>query len=180
MQRLWHACLGSAAILTLTGLALARSAEAHVFPDPTYVATESATSVELSLPNERRVPMTAFELRVPAGFRVEEAAPADGWTSSAAPRRATWTGGSLPALASTTFSVRLDVRRAPGNVTLEAVERYRDGGRVFWPVTLVVVPADEPSEQLGVALVVGLVGLLGLTVGAAFLWRRTSRPLQEK
>ena len=180
MQRLWHACLGSAAILTLTALALARAAEAHVFPDPTYVATESATSVELSLPNERRVPMTAFELRVPAGFRVEEAAPADGWTSSATPRRATWAGGSLPAFATTTFSVRLAVRRAPGNVTLEAVERYRDGGRVVWPMTLVVVPADEPSERLGVALVVGLVGLLALTIGAAFLWRRTGRSLQEK
>jgi hypothetical protein len=180
MQRLWQACLASAALLTLAGLALARAAEAHVFPNPTYVATESATDVELSLPNERRVPMTAFELRVPAGLRVEKAAPADGWTGSATPRRATWTGGSLPAFANTTFSVRLAVRRAPGNVTLDAIEKYRDGGRVFWPVTLVVVPADEPSEQLGVALIVGLVGLIGLTIGAALLWRRTGRSLQEK
>ena len=180
MQRLWQGCLASAAVLTLAGLALARATEAHVFPDPTYVATESATTIELSLPNERRVTMTDFELHVPEGFRVEEAEPADGWTSSAAPRRATWTGGSLPAFANTTFSVRLAVSRAPGNVTLEAVEHYKDGGRAFWPVTLVVVPAEEPSEQLGVALIVGLVGLLGLTIGAAFLWRRTGRSLQEK
>jgi hypothetical protein len=124
--------------------------------------------------------MTAFELRVPSGLRVEAAAPADGWTSSATRKRATWSGGSLPAFANTTFSVRLAVRRAPGNVTLDAIERYRDGGRVFWPVTLVVVPADEPSEQLGVALVVGLVGLLGLTIVAAFLLRRAGRSLQEK
>jgi hypothetical protein len=124
--------------------------------------------------------MTAFELRVPAGLRVEEAAPADGWTSAATPRQATWTGGSLPPFANATFSVRLAVRRAPGNVTLDAVERYPDGGRVTWPVTLVVVPADEPSEQLGVALVIGLVGLLGLTLGAALLWRRSGRSLQEK
>jgi len=180
MQRLWQTCVGSAAVLTLAGLALARAAEAHVFPDPTYVATGSVTDVGLSLPNERRITMTGFELRVPTGFRIEEAAQADGWTSSATPRRATWTGGHLPAFANTTFSVRLAVRRAPGNVTLDAIEHYKDGGRVFWPVTLVVVPADKPSEQLGVALIVALVGLLGLTIGGALLWRRTGRTLQEK
>jgi uncharacterized protein YcnI len=180
MQRQWHACLGTLAVLMLAGLALVPAAEAHVFPDPTYLETETTSSVELFLPNERRIPMTAFELRVPAGLRVEEAAPADGWTSAATAKQATWTGGSLPPFANATFSVRLAVSRAPGNVTLEAVERYPDGRHVSWPVTLVVVPADEPSQHLGVAVVVGLVGLLGLTVAAALLWRRSGRSLQEK
>jgi hypothetical protein len=179
MQLRWQARLASAAVLTLVGLTLAGAAGAHVFPSPTYVATGSTTSVELSLPNERRIPMTAFELRVPAGMRVEEAMPAPGWTGSAARRRATWTG-SLPALTTVNLTVRLGVRRAPGNVTLEAVELYGDGGKVFWPVTLVVVPADKPAEQLGVALVIGLIGLLALTIGGAFLWRRAGRTLQEK
>ena len=180
MQLRWQSCLGGAAVLTLVGLALARAAGAHVYPNPTYVATGSTSSVELSLPNERRIPMTAFELRVPTGMRVAEALPAPGWTGSATRRRATWTGGSLPALTTANFSVRLETRRAPGNVTLDAIERYGDGGTVLWPVTLVVVPAEEPSEQLGVALIVGLVGLLALTIGGAVLWRRTTRPLQEK
>jgi uncharacterized protein YcnI len=179
MQLRWQACLGGAAVLTLVGLALARAAGAHVYPYPTYVVTGSTTSVELSLPNERRVPMTAFELRVPTGMRVVEAMTAPGWSGSTTRRRATWKG-SLPALTTANFSVRLETRSAPGNVTLEAVERYPDGGKVVWPVTLTVVPADEPSEQLGVALIVGLVGLLALTVGGAVLWRRTTRPLQEK
>ena len=179
MQLRWQACLGSAAVLTLVGLALARAAGAHVFPNPAYVASGSTTSLELSLPNERRIPMTAFELRVPTGMRVAEALPAPGWKGSVRRRRATWTG-SLPALTTANFSLRLETRRAPGNVTLEAIERYPDGGKVVWPVTLTVVPADEPAEQLGVALIVGLVGLLALTIGGALLWRRTTRPLQEK
>ena len=179
MQLRWQACVGSAAVLTLAGLALAPPAQAHVYPDPTYIATGSTSSVELSLPNERRIPMTAFELNVPTGMRVVEAMPAPGWSGSVTPRRATW-AGRLHALTTAKFTVRLETRRAPGNVTLEAVERYPDGGKVIWPVTLVVVPADEPSEQLGVALIVGLLGLLGLTIGGALLWRRTGRTLQEK
>jgi hypothetical protein len=86
----------------------------------------------------------------------------------------------VPALTTGDFAFRLETSRAPGNVTLRAVELYDDGGRVFWPVTLVVVPADEPSEQFGFALIVGLLGLLGLTIGGALLWRRTGRTLQEK
>jgi uncharacterized protein YcnI len=179
MQLRWHACVGSAAVLTIAGLALAQAAQAHVYPNPTYVATGATTNVELSLPNERLLPMTAFELNVPTGIRVVGAMPAPGWSDAVTRRRATWTG-RLHALTTANFTVRLETSRAPGNVTLEAVERYPDGGKVTWPVTLVVVPADKPSEQLGVALIVGLVGLLGLTIGGAVLWRRTGHTLQEK
>jgi uncharacterized protein YcnI len=177
MQLRWQVCVGSAAVLTL---ALAQAAQAHVYPNPTYVKTGATTDIEISFPNERRAPMTGFELRVPAGMRIEAATSEPGWTGAAKQRLATWTGGSIPALTTGDFSFRLETSRAPGNVTLEAVELYDDGGKVFWPVTLVVVPADEPSEQLGIALIVGLIGLLGLTIGGAFLWRRTGRSLQEK
>jgi len=113
-------------------------------------------------------------------MRIEEATSEPGWTGAAKQRLATWTGGSLPALTTGDFAFRLETSRAPGNVTLRAVELYDDGGKVLWPVTLVVVPADEPSEQLGFALIIGLLGLLGLTIGGALLWRRTGRTLQEK
>ena len=179
MQVRWQACVRSAVVLTLAGLALAEAAQAHVYPTPTYIATGSTSSVELSLPNERRIPMTALALDVPTGMRVVEAMPAPGWSESATNRRATWTG-RLHAFETANFTVRLETSRVPGTVTLKAVERYPDGGKRIWPVTLLVVPADEPSEQLGVALVVALLGLLGLTIGGALLWRRTGRTLQEK
>jgi hypothetical protein len=169
----------SAVALALVAGIAAPVARAHVYATPTYVATGSTSSIELSLPNERQVPMTAFELRMPTGMRIVEAMPARGWSGSSTERRATWTG-RLPAFRTANFTVRIETRSAPGSVTLRAVERYPDGGTRNWPVTLLVVPADKPSEQLGAALVVGLLGLLGLTIGGAYLWRRTGRTLQEK
>ncbi len=166
--------------VALGGLGFAPEAGAHAFPTPTYVATDAISTVELSVPNERRRTMTSFELVAPAGLNIADVVATEGWTSAATPRRATWSGGGLPAFASTTFALKLAVDREPGTVVLEIVERYADGASVRWPVTLVVTPADEPSPQLGIALVVGLAGLLALTIGGALLWRRAGRSLQER
>ena len=166
--------------MTSVALVLAPSVAAHVFPFPTYVATDATTEVELSVPNERRVAMTGFTLQVPEGLAVADAVAAEGWTSASTPTRALWTDGDLPPFTTVTFAVRLDVDRDPGTVVLDAVERYRDGERVRWPMSLVVTPPDEASQQLGLALIAGVVGLLALTIGAAYLWRRTGRSLQER
>jgi hypothetical protein len=168
-----------AALSALAALATADSAAAHVFPMPTYLSSQGTTTVELSVPNERSARLTGFELRVPAGLEVAEAVPAEGWTNVASRRRALWTGGSIPRLVTVTFTVRLAVDTPPGTVVLDGIERFEDGRRVRWPVSVVVVPADEPAQRLGVALAVGLVGLLALTIGGAFLWRRTGRPLRD-
>ncbi len=170
----------AAVVCAAAFLAAAAGAGAHVFPTPTYVATGETSRVELSVPNERRVPMTEFELSAPTGLAIAEAAELEGWTSSATRRRALWTDGSLPSFTTVNFVMRLDVSREPGTVVLDAVERYEDGANVRWPMTLVVTPGDEPPQQLGVALLVGLVGLLALTIGAGLLWRRKGRPLQER
>jgi periplasmic copper chaperone A len=175
-----HTCVGIAAIAVAVALALAGPAAAHVFPMPTYVPTGSSSRIELSVPNERRVRMTGFELQVPTDVVVANARPTDGWTTATTGRRATWTDGDLSPYATETFALELDIAAAPGTIVLDAVERFDDGERVRWPVSLVVTPADEPSQRLGVALIVGVGGLLALTIGVAYLWRRTSRPLQEK
>jgi hypothetical protein len=170
---------GFAALVAVAALGLAGPGLAHVFPLPTYVASEGTTPVELTVPNERRVPLTGFELRVPAGLEVAGAGELEGWTSAATGRRASWTGGNLAPFASATFPVELEVGAPPGTVVLDAVERFEDGRHVRWPVSLVVVPADEPGQRLGVAVVVGVLGLLALTIGGALLWRRSTRQLRE-
>jgi hypothetical protein len=60
-------------------------------------------------------------------------------------------------------------------------QHYPDGGIVRWPVELTVVPApDNPSENLGVAVVAGIGGLLVLGLLGVLFWRRTTGPLQER
>jgi hypothetical protein len=59
-------------------------------------------------------------------------------------------------------------------------QHYPDGGVVRWPVPLTVVPADEPAQQLGLALVAGIGLLLALALVGVLLWRRTSGSLQER
>ena len=172
-----HVVIAAIAVVVLV---VAVPATGHVFPMPTYVATGSSSRVELSVPNERRVQMTGFELGVPTGVAVAEAVPTDGWTSTATERRATWSDGDLSPFATATFALELDIGAAPGTIVLDAVERFGDGEQVRWPVSLVVTPADEPSQRLGVALIVGLAGLLAFTIGAAYLWRRTRGSLQER
>ena len=56
-----------------------------------------------------------------------------------------------------------------------------DGGVVEWPVALTVTPATEsPSQNLALAGVVGLIGVLVVVAVAMLAWRRQARPLQEK
>ena len=155
----------SSSLRSASPSSLVDPAAAHVFPMPTYVPTGSSSRIELSVPNERRVPMTGFELQVPTGIAVANAGPTDGWTTATTVRRATWTDGDLSPFATETFALELDIGAAPGTIVVDAVERFDDGERVRWPVSLVVTPADEPSQRLGVALIVGVGGLLALTIG---------------
>jgi hypothetical protein len=61
----------------------------------------------------------------------------------------------------------------PGVVQLEAEQRYDDGSVVTWPVTLTITPAeDSPSQNLALAGVVGLLGLLVVVAIAMVAWRR--------
>jgi hypothetical protein len=56
---------------------------------------------------------------------------------------------------------------------LEAEQLYRTGDVVRWPVSLTVIPgSDTPSQNLGLAAVVGLIGLLAVAAVVVFAWRR--------
>jgi hypothetical protein len=47
-------------------------------------------------------------------------------------------------------------------------------------VPFTVTPANEPSQRLGAALIVAILGLLALTIGGGLVWRRHAGALQER
>ncbi len=171
----------SLAISVCSALVLAGSAFGHVFPTPQFLPGQSTESVTLDVPNERDVPMTGFVVKAPAGLEIEHAHPADGWDEEFDASSARWTGGPLAALTTTTFGISLRAEKEPGEAVLETELLYDDGGVVRWPVPMTVVPAEESASQnLALAAVVGLIGLLVVGAVAMLAWRRRTEPLQEK
>ena len=168
--------LAISACSALALLALAAPAAAHVVASPTFLPSKSSESISFEAPNERDDPMTSFTLTAPAGIEIEHAHPADGWDGSASDGVATWTGGSLPANQTGTFGVTLRADSEPGPVTLQARQGYDSGAVVEWPVDLTVTPPEEsPSENLALAGVVGLVGVL-VVAGVVLLAFRRRAP----
>jgi hypothetical protein len=156
-------------------LILAAPAAAHVVAAPPFVASGSSESVTFSGPNERDVPMTSFLLIAPAGVEIAHAHELEGWDESVEGSTATWLGGPLAPNEEIGFGVTLEADVEPGVVELQALQRYRDGGEVSWPVSLTITPADEsPSQNLALAGVVGLLGVLCVGAVAMLAWRRRS------
>jgi uncharacterized protein YcnI len=165
----------SLAISVCSALVLAGSASAHVVATPAFLPTGSSESVTFSGPNERDAPMTAFALTVPEGVEIEHAHEVAGWEEAVDGSTATWTGGPLGPNVEQGFGATLRADAEPGIVELQAEQRYADGSVVSWPVSLTVTPAtDSPSQNLALAGVVGLIGLLLVVAVAMLAWRRRS------
>jgi hypothetical protein len=169
----------SLAISVCSALVFAATAGAHVISMPSYVQGGETSSVLLSVPNERSKPMRAVTITVPRGFRIASARSVAEWNASVQGRTATWSGGALPVAVTAHLTLDLEAPEKPGVVTLLAKESYTDGA-VRWPVTLTVIPGKEASQNLGAALVVGILGLLAITGLALLFGRRRTRSLQEK
>jgi uncharacterized protein YcnI len=169
-----------AVAVAIAALVFAAPASAHVIVAPPFLPAESRTTLSLIGPNERDEPMTGFAVSVPNGFRILAAHSPQGWRAKVQERRAIWKGGSLDAGAEASFHIELQAPASPGAVELEAEQLYPGGEVVRWPIAMVVTPADEASQHLGLALFVGLVGLL-VTVGlVALAWWRRERSRQER
>jgi len=161
-------------------LGLPGRASAHVVAMPTYIPSKGSESLILEVPNERTEPMTSFVVNVPSGLEIEHVHPAAGWIESVDGSTARWTGGSLAARKQVDFRLTLRADAEPGNVDLDAEQLYDDGGVVTWPVTITVTPpAQSPSQNVALAGVVGLIGVL-VVAAVVMLSRRRSPPLQEK
>jgi uncharacterized protein YcnI len=168
----WSSLAISACSATLS-LAFIGSAEAHVVATPAFLPSKGQESITLEVPNERAGPMTAFVLTAPPGLTIHHTDPVDGWSDVVEGATATWSGGSLAPGALANFRVTLEADAGPGATALEAEQRYADGGVVDWPVTITITPAAEsPSQNLALAGVVGLIGVLVVVAVAMLAWRR--------
>jgi hypothetical protein len=169
----------SLAISACSALVFAATAEAHVVSMPSYVRAGETSSILLSVPNERPKPMRGVTITVPRGFRIVGARPVAEWTADVQGRTATWSGGALPVAVTAHLALELEAPEKPGVVTLLAKESYADGA-VRWPVSLTIVPGAQASQNLGAALVAGILGLLAITGLALLLGRRRGRGAQAR
>ena len=171
MARFSRALVGAA--LVAVALAVASPARAHVFAWPVALPEGDAQDVTLSGRNERTDPMTEFSVTAPAGVTLEHAHPVDGWTERLDGSTATWSGGPLPADADLDVLIRIRADVPPGPLELQAEQRYADGERVLWPVRFTVTPGSEsPSQNLAIAGMVALIGMLLVVAVALLAWRR--------
>jgi hypothetical protein len=153
-------------------LVVAGPARAHIDATPAFLVVDGTETISLTAHNDRAVPMDGFAVTASAGLRIEDVGELEGWTGSTDGMTATWTGNRLAAEDAGTFSVVLEAPSAPGPVSLQAEQRYPDGGALTWPVPLTVVPADESSSTGAWVYAVVAVGLLLAAMGVALAWRR--------
>jgi uncharacterized protein YcnI len=166
----------SLAISVCSGLLFVGAADAHVVPLPAYVVAGEPSRVLLSVPNERGLAMTGVSVTLPRRFHIAAAGSVAEWTATVRGRTATWSGGRLPPTVTAYLPLDVQAHVEPGQVTFVAKETYPDGEAVRWPVTLTVVPAEKESQNLGLALVVGIVGLVAITgLGLLLARRRVTR-----
>jgi len=172
----------SLAISVCSALVLAGTASAHVIATPTFLPSGSSESITFSGPNERNDPMTTFSLTAPAGLEIEHAHEIERWDESVEGSTATWNGGPVAPGEEVAFGMTLKTDAEPGVIELQADQGYADGSVVSWPVALTITPATESSSQnLALAVVVALIGLLAVVAVAMLAWRRrTTSTLQEK
>jgi uncharacterized protein YcnI len=168
------------AAAVLAALVFAVAASAHAFATPQFLPSGSSESITFSAPNERDDPMTGFALTVPAGLEIEHAHPVDGWSESVDGSTATWTSGAVAPGVEIGFGMSLKADADPGPVTVQAEQRYADGGVVSWPVALTITPAEEsPSQNLALAGVVALIGVLAIVAIGMLAWRRRTGPASD-
>ena len=165
----------SLAISVCSALVLAGTAAAHVVATPAYLPSGSSESIAFSGPNERDAPMIAFSATVPAGLEIVHAHEIEGWDESVDGSTATWLGGPLAANEEVGFGMTLKADAEPSVVEVQAEQRYAVGGVVSWPVAITITPATEtPSQNLALAGVVALIGVLLVVAVAMLAWRRRS------
>jgi uncharacterized protein YcnI len=175
----WSSLAISACNVVALALVVSAPAGAHVTAPRPFLSASDTDELDLLVPNERKAPMTGFVVVVPADFRIVSASSTDGWNAGADGKVASWHNGTLAPGAETTFALELEAPSEPGPATLRTQQHYPNGRVVRWDVGLTVTPVSEtaPAQNLGWAVISGLLGLLALTAVGVLLWRRRTAAL---
>ncbi len=170
MRRVLVVAAAAAALL------LPAVARAHVIVSPAYLEAGQRSTLTFGAPNEREHhAVTRLTVTAPPGVELFETSPPKGLQLTANGRTAVWTGRML---SDVTYELRIEAKatRAPGSATFQAVQRYDDGKTVHWTVGFTVLPAAPPPKQhLWPAFLAGIVGVVVIAGGLAFLRTRGGR-----
>ena len=176
-MRLW----ALAACVLASPLAAAGSAFAHISVTPGLLVVDETQTLSLSVHNDLDRPMSGLRVAAPSGLRIVGARTERVWQSVVENNTVTWTGGPLPPNTGNAFAldVAVDEATPPGPVQLQAEQLYPGGGKLPWPISVTLVPADDGSQWLTWAVVGGIVVLATAAIALIVLLRR-DRTLQEK
>ena len=183
----FHRALAAAAV---AALALPAAASAHAVVTPNVVLAKTLQFFTFSVPTEKEnASTTSIELTPPSGFAIDSFQPTPGWKrqvqstgsgDNAVVTKVTWTGGKVPTGEDSVFGFNAATNGSKSYL-FTVRQMYSDGEVVDWSGP---ESSDTPSPRLeaksslggggssstlgivalivaGVALVVGVVGLVG-------------------
>ena len=188
--RLVGTVAASAALAALAVLALPTLANAHAVVYPATSTPGAYEKYVLRVPNEKGVPTTRVELRLPAGVRVVSFGDVAGWqleTVTDSARNivaAIWTGTLQPARFIELPFIAVNPR-ADGPLVWPAFQTYADGERVEWTgpadgdrpasSTMISAPAAGPASSSNLATYLAGGALLLALVSLGLALRPVSR-----
>jgi hypothetical protein len=164
-------------------LVAAGAAFAHIGVTPRLLVVDDTRTLRLSVHNDLDRAMTGLAVAVPNGLRIVGAGADDAevWEDVVEDGAATWSGGPLApnSGAGFTLDVAVDAATPPGPIQLQAEQLYPGDGKLPWPISVTVVPADEESQPL-IWLIAGGIVLLATAGIVLIALQRRGRTLQEK
>lgn len=134
-----------AALVSLTGLAVASPALAHIDPDPTEAQAGSEVSVGFTVEHGCEGSSTAqLDMRLPEGATNPVPEPPGAWTGSVDGNVVTFEGGPLPDDQELTFRVRMGLPPTPDTTIYFPFVQRCEVGEIRW----IDIPTDDTSAEL--------------------------------
>lgn len=121
----------------LAVLLMSSTAQAHVVVQPAEVTTASRQVFTMSVPNEKDIPTTSIELKIPAGVTQVTPTTVAGWQITVTEddnivTAITWSGGEIGEGLRSEFTFSARTPEATGDLQWKAYQTYSDGSVMAW------------------------------------------------